>query len=257
MCKALRGSGKITHTRSYVFGTGPPTPQALQVAERPRSIQPRDPLNEINAAEQASKSWCHHIIYSPKSPSRFSQRKHSSTFPPVALQCANKSEAEVLLPGLRWDYKPLAPSTLLTAFKSEGAEATGGWWHWGSHPEKAKPAPFCKKLCARALHRFSSSSSSPPPWDVTPFPASFQAIVSLLSAFSEMEFVPQENKLQRKSSTVLVASQHQPNVTSQHSREWWGSNHGRPPPCLQRMGETGTAPALPTLRGAASTSKTP
>lgn len=108
-----------------MLGTGPPAPQALQVAERLRSIQPRDPLNEINAAEQAYKSWCHHIIYSPKSPSRFSQRKHSSTFPPFALQQANKSEAQVLLPDLRGHYKLLAPRTLLSATDSGRAEVTG------------------------------------------------------------------------------------------------------------------------------------
>lgn len=54
--------------------------------------------------------------------------------------------------------------------------------------------------------------------------------------------MPQENRLQRKSSTVLVASQHQPNVTSRPSRQRHGSNQGHPPPCLQRMGELGTAP---------------
>lgn len=56
--------------------------------------------------------------------------------------------------------------------------------------------------------------------------------------------MPQENRLQRKSSTVLVASQHQPNVTSRPSRQQHGSNQGRPPPCLRRMGELGTAPPL-------------
>ena len=157
MCKAPRGFGKISYTHSRVFGTGPPSPQALQVAERPRSIQLRDPLNEINAAEQAYKSWCHHIIYSPKSPSRFSQRKRSSTFPPFALQHANKSEAQILLPDIQRDYEPLAPSTLVTATNSEQAEITGGQWHWSSHPERVKPAPFCKQLCACPPHRFSSS----------------------------------------------------------------------------------------------------
>lgn len=183
MCKAPRGLGKIPYTSSRVSGTSPPAPQALQVAERPRSIQLQDPLNEINAAEQAHKSWCHHIIYSPKSPSRCSQRKHSSRFPPFALQHANKSEAQVLLPKLRQDCEPLAPSTLLTAINSEQAEVTGGQWHRGSHPEKVKPAPLCKLFSACTLRRFSSSSSSPPPWDVALFAASFQAIVSLLRAF--------------------------------------------------------------------------
>lgn len=54
--------------------------------------------------------------------------------------------------------------------------------------------------------------------------------------------MPQENELQRKSSTVLVASQHQPNVTSRPSRQWHGSDQGCPPPCLQRMGERWAQP---------------
>lgn len=44
-----------------------------------------------------------------------------------------------------------------------------------------------------------------------------------------MEFVPQENELQRKSYTVLVALQLQPNVTSRPSRQLHGSNQGCPP----------------------------
>lgn len=52
-------------------------------------------------------------LFIPQSPYPASIRKRTSTFPPFALQHANKSKAQVLLTSLLQDYELLAPRTLL------------------------------------------------------------------------------------------------------------------------------------------------
>lgn len=120
--------------------------------ERPRSIQLPGPLNEINAAQQAPKSWCHAIIYCPESPSHISPRKSLSTFPPSALQHTIKSQAQVLLP----DENGSMNNTGTTLHQFRVCEEVMGLW--SCHPEE-QPAPSCEQLCAHPPLRFSSSSS--------------------------------------------------------------------------------------------------
>lgn len=120
--------------------------------ERPRSIQLPGPLNEINAAQQAPKSWCHAIIYCPESPSHISPRKSLSTFPPSALQHTIKSQ--VLLP----DENGSMNNAGTTLHQFRVCEEVMGLW--SCHPEE-QPAPSVSSSVPTLL------SGSPPPALVT------------------------------------------------------------------------------------------